>query len=487
MKLDFSLPYARRKATFASIYSEVDLYRAALKTYTKPLFRWRAALSRSHDGGTLYDFARSGHRNLNRVHRRLVDRSFQAREGIARKYHFNNKERTIYIFPWEERIVDQMLFQTLNRYFHSAISKHSYAYRHCGFGIDACQHRTARELKKLSKPCYFTKRDITGFFQSIDHTILLEALKSWIEPDDYLYQLLAQRVKFRFRTEDNESICAQMGVPFGTSIACFLANLYLLPLDRSMEQFEQLTYSRYADDVLQFSPSRNTAIKARDRLHEVLVELKLKSKLSHQLDFSFRSTPHNGRPTNSNEAVESEFPDRVDFRHLGLEFRRDNSIGLSRDKLRKIRNLFRFALRRSKHKFERIGHQPEQRAEHAIAVCRRVIGDGLRSVAIIDYYLKHVDDEKQLRLLDRWLAEEVLSQAFQNGHRKGNFRKLPFSKLREMGLPSLRHRRRLLNHGHLKASFFVLRTRWLIEQERGRLPSRKAFSPCLEAAATTVS
>ena len=487
MELDFSLPNARRKATFESIYSEVDLYRAALKTYTKPLFRWRAALSRSQDGGTLYDFARSGHRNLNRIHRRLMDRSFHPREGIARQYQFNGKARTIYIFPWEERIVDQMLFQTLNRYFHSAISKHSYAYRHTGFGIDACQHRSAHELKKRSGPFYFTKRDISVFFQSIDHTILLEALKSWIEPTDYLFQLVTQRVRFSFQTESQQSMCAEKGVPFGTSIACFLANVYLLPLDRSMEKFPQLTYCRYADDVLQFTPSRDTAVKARDQLHEVLNRLKLKSKPSHELDFSFQPRTGPRLPGRSNAPVDTEFPDRPNFRHLGLEFRRDRSIGLSRDKLRKIRNLFRFALRRSKQKFERIGDQPEPRAKHAIAVCCRVIGDGLRSVAIIDYYLKHVDDEGQLRLLDRWLAEEVLSIAFQNGHRKGNFRKLPFARLREMGLPSLRHRRRLLNHGHLKASFFVLRTKWLIEQERGRLPSRKAFSPGLEAAASKVS
>ena len=95
---------------------------------------------------------------------------------------------------------------------------------------------------------------------------------------------------------------------------------------------------------------------------------------------------------------------------------------------------------------------------------------GYRSIAIIDYYLKHVDDEEQLRRLDRWLAEAVLAIAFDNGHKKGNFKKMSFAKLRAMGLPSLRHRRRLLRHGHLESSFFTLRTEKLIEQKRRRLP-----------------
>jgi hypothetical protein len=102
-----------------------------------------------------------------------------------------------------------------------------------------------------------------------------------------------------------------------------------------------------------------------------------------------------------------------------------------------------------------------------------VVENGFRSVAIIDYYLKHVNDEAQLRELDRWLAEEILAVAFQNGHKKGNFRKLPFRRLRAMGLPSLRHRRRLLRHGHLESSFFQMRTENLIAQQQRRLPSAR--------------
>ena len=83
------------------------------------------------------------------------------------------------------------------------------------------------------------------------------------------------------------------------------------------------------------------------------------------------------------------------------------------------------------------------RAQLAVDIARDVVNETFRSVAVIDYYLKHVNDEKQLRELDRWLAEEILSVTFRNGHKKGNFRKLSFSRLRSMGLPSLQHRRRL--------------------------------------------
>jgi hypothetical protein len=78
----------------------------------------------------------------------------------------------------------------------------------------------------------------------------------------------------------------------------------------------------------------------------------------------------------------------------------------------------------------------------------------VRNVAIIDYYLKHVNDEDRLRAIDRWLAEEVLSCIF-GGHKKGNFRRISYADLRAMGLPSLVHRRHLILRGEIESPFFV--------------------------------
>ncbi len=468
--LDFSLPPSRRKARFQPLYSELELHRAVLRVYTKPLFAWRKALSRSHDGRTLYDFARRTPQNVELLHRQLATQHFQYREGLAHHYNFNGKHRTIYLYPWEERITDVLLYQTLNRHFHSVFSWDCYAYRHRGFGVDVCQHRIARELARTPQPVYFFKRDVSSYFPSIDHDIMLDAVRQWVEPDDYLFELLRQRVQFR-ALDGEEVVAAERGVPFGTAIACFLANLYLVPLDRRMAQFPGLRYFRYADDMLAFTPDRGEAIEARACIEETFAELRLSSKPSQHVDF--RLGP---------EGEDAVFERVPKFRHLGLEFRGDGSIGLSRDKQRKIRNRFRFAFRRAKRKFARLS-DPTKRAQLAIDLARQVVEDGFRSVAIIDYYLKHVDDEEQLRQIDRWLAEEVLAIAFQNGHRKGNFRRLPFKRMRDMGLPSLRHRRRLLRHGHIQSSFFTLRTERLIEQERRRLSGpKRAFPPRLAAA-----
>jgi hypothetical protein len=444
--LDFSLRHVSRQARFAALYREPDLYRAVLKTYTKSLFFWRKAISRSHDDRTLYDFARRTPQNVDRLHEMLRRGSFHFREGIEVTFRLSSKERSVFIFPWEERIVDLLLYLMLNRHFDAEFSPQSYAYRYRGFGVDACQHRIARRLAALPRPVYFAKRDIASYFPSVDHEILLSGLAQWVDPRDYLFELLEERVRFRYRAMERTET-ASCGIPFGSAMACFYANFYLTPLDRAMGDLQGVDYYRYADDLLLFSPGRDEALAAMECLDRQFQMLKLESKPSHHQDVAFLGTGDS----------DDRFRRVMRFRHLGLEYREDGSIGLSRDKSRKIRNLFRFAFRRAGRRLPPDA-SAESRAQLAVEVARRVIESRTRSVAIIDYYLKHVDDEEQLRQLDRWLAEEVLSFAFRNGHRRGNFRTMPFARLRAMGLPSLRHRRRLLRHGHIESSFFRWRT-----------------------------
>jgi len=48
---------AVRLLRWRDVYREAELYKAAVRLYTKPLFLWRKALSVSSDGKTLYDLA----------------------------------------------------------------------------------------------------------------------------------------------------------------------------------------------------------------------------------------------------------------------------------------------------------------------------------------------------------------------------------------------------------------------------------------------
>ena len=71
------------KLCWKKLYRETELYKAAIRLYTKPLFQWQKALTTSTDGQTLYDFARRGLGNLAAMHRDLERRQLVFRPGLA--------------------------------------------------------------------------------------------------------------------------------------------------------------------------------------------------------------------------------------------------------------------------------------------------------------------------------------------------------------------------------------------------------------------
>jgi hypothetical protein len=299
-------------------------------------------------------------------------------------------------------------------------------------------------LRQSAGPVYVLKRDIKDFFGSIDHQRLLETLRTFVDPQDYLLELLNQRIRFEY-CDGTQTLHADRGVPFGCASACVLANIYLTELDRAVETLDELAYFRYADDLLVLTSDRVTAEGCSRLLEASLSSLRLQPKKSHGADLLLTG----------DSTFDQTFTPVRHVRHLGLLFRHGGSVALSRDKCRKVQNLFRFAFRRRRKLWTRV-RDPQQRACVLAGVAAEVLANSTRNVAIIDYYLKHVDDEQQLQNLDRWLAEEVLSLIF-SGHRKGHFHRISFAQLREMGLPSLVHRRRLIQSGRIESPFFVWR------------------------------
>jgi hypothetical protein len=473
-----SSPAAPRLLRWNNTYREAELYKAAVRVYTKPLFQWRKALHTSTDGKTLYDLAADGLRGLEALHRLLRHGGFEFRPAVALKYNFNGKRRTLYIPPWEERIVDLLLYRLLNRKLHRWFSPNSYAYRNHSHGLDQCQRNIAQSLRSTKGPRYLVKRDISEYFASVNHESLLDKLAQLVDEDDYLFRLLEQRVRFAYDDEAGGHR-AEVGIPFGCASACLFANIYLTELDRRAESIPGVSYFRYADDILMFSTEREATVQAAECLHAELTKLRLTTKSSHQLDLLLAC----------DRVPDPQFAAVSQFRHLGLLFRTSGEVALSRDKRRKIQNLFRFAFRRARRRWTRLA-EPAERARTLAAIAAEIVEKGVRNVAILDYYLKHVSDESQLPQLDRWLAEEVLSLVF-GGHKKGHFRKITFEQLRQMGLPSLVHRRRQILNGRIASPFFIWQRQKATRAFRGTVArllrtqgANATFSPVPEAAAT---
>src|SRR5262249_8334371 len=153
--------------------------------------------------------------------------------------------------------------------------------------------------------------------------------------------------------------------------------------DRQMETVPGLSYFRYADDLLLLARERHTALDATERLEAAIASLHLRCKPSHTVALMI------GPP-----AADGQFAAAKSFRHLGLLFCSGGAVPLSRDKRRKLQNLFRFAFRRRERSWRKES-DPRKRARFLCAIAAETLGHGVRNVAIFDYYLKHADDERQ--------------------------------------------------------------------------------------------
>ena len=114
------------------------------------------------------------------------------------------------------------------------------------------------------------------------------------------------------------------------------------------------------------SADRPAAELARERLEAALAGLKLKIKSSHRVDLLLAGAAH----TFSAGENEAQFAAATQFRHLGLMFRGDGQVALSRDKLRKVQNLFRFAFRRGRRRWKGRSRRSQRRRAGLLSQAR---------------------------------------------------------------------------------------------------------------------
>lgn len=105
--------------------------------------------------------------------------------------------------------------------------------------------------------------DIKGFYDSIDHEILLEQLRGYLT-DKYIFSVLKKIIEL-YSFEDG----TQKGIPQGPAYARLLANLYLNDFDLYAKN-HTTAYFRYVDDFYLFFESEG---QARHGLKDVIGEL----------------------------------------------------------------------------------------------------------------------------------------------------------------------------------------------------------------------
>lgn len=115
---------------------------------------------------------------------------------------------------------------------------------------------------------YHISCDIKGYYDHVDHGILLEQLRT-LDGDDYVYHFL-QRIVRLYKTDPT----ANSGIPQGPAYARILANLYLDGFDTSAQR-ASVSYCRYVDDFFLVFDSYESAERGLEAIVVALDELGL--------------------------------------------------------------------------------------------------------------------------------------------------------------------------------------------------------------------
>lgn len=171
-----------------------------------------------------------------------------------------------------DRIVQTACKLVLEPIFESNFKENSYGYR-----PKRCQHDAVVYLRaKLVSGWYVLDADIKGFFDNLDHRILLNLLKRRIA-DGSVLKLISGWLKCTVYDDKTKTLTkCNKGTPQGGVISPLLSNIYLHTLDAFWELTGiQGELIRFADDFVVVCRERHQAIDAKFRISSFLKRLGL--------------------------------------------------------------------------------------------------------------------------------------------------------------------------------------------------------------------
>lgn len=141
----------------------------------------------------------------------------------------NGKQRPLGLPSWTDKLLQEVIRSLLEAYYEPQFSKHSH-----GFRANRSCHTALREIKTVWHGTkWFIEGDIKGFFNGIDHSILLKLLKKSI-PDNRFLRLIQQLLKAGYM-ENWKYYSTTKGTPQGSIVSPLLSNIYLHELDKFVQ------------------------------------------------------------------------------------------------------------------------------------------------------------------------------------------------------------------------------------------------------------
>ncbi|MGE8206041.1 reverse transcriptase domain-containing protein [Heyndrickxia sp. NPDC080065] len=369
------------------------------------------------------------------IFKKLINGTYQPFTPYVKQIPKKNstKTRPVHVYQIPDEAVSNYLYNRLLSKNKHRFSSFAYAYRN-----DRNVHYAIQDIAldiKGNPRMFVAEFDFRDFFGSINHEYLL----SQFNKNGFLISDFESDIIKKFL------IHFPKGIAQGTSISLFLANLACWSLDKKLE-LEGLRFARYADDTVIWSESYQKICKSFDIIQD----------FSRETGVEINFDKSHGISLLSKKGMPSEFQsDKKSIEFLGYKLSGDN-ISIKPSSVNKIKEHISYLL--FKNLIQPLNTKPLQSVKipsnnndsdfvTAIMQIRRYLYGNLNENMLKNYlngsykrlnfkgvmsFYPLIDDEKQMKELDRWLLSTILNTLrkrnkllISHGHKRSN--QFPFN------------------------------------------------------------
>ena len=214
----------RFERLYRNLFNEEMFYVAYQRIYAK-----EGNMTKGSDGQTIDNMSLS---RIEKLITTLKDESYQPlpskRVYIPQK---NGKKRPLGIPAFEDKLVQEVVRMMLE-----AIYEGYFEYTSHGFRPNRSCHTALTQIQNTFNGAkWFVEGDIKGFFDNINHDVLINILKERIN-DDRFIRLIRKFLNAGY-IEDWVFHKTYSGTPQGGIVSPILANIYLDKLDKYMKEY----------------------------------------------------------------------------------------------------------------------------------------------------------------------------------------------------------------------------------------------------------